>query len=65
MNAHIERFNRTILEEFIVYHRALLRDSVDDFNNELIKWLRWYNEERPHESLGFLPPMEYYYRVYY
>jgi putative transposase len=59
MNAHIERFNRTISEEFIMYHRALLRDDPVTFNDELVKWLRWYNEERPHEALGFLSPMEY------
>lgn len=64
MNAHIERFNRTISEEFIVYHRALLRDSVPDFNHTLNNWLRWYNEERPHESLGFLSPLEYH-RAHY
>ena len=60
----IERFNRTISEEFIVYHRALLRDSVSDFNHTLNDWLHWYNEERPHESLGFLSPLEYH-RVHY
>lgn len=64
MNAHIERFNRTVSEDFIIYHRALLRDSVEDFNTTLDEWLRWYNEERPHESLGFLSPMEYY-RAHY
>lgn len=64
MNAHIERFNRTISEEFVVYHRALLRDSLTTFNDQLVEWLHWYNEERPHESLGFLSPMEYY-RAHY
>jgi putative transposase len=59
MNAHIERFNRTISEECIVYHRALLRDDLHTFNQELSTWLHWYNEERPHEALGFLSPMEY------
>lgn len=60
MNAHIERFNRTISEEFIVYHRALLRDDIHTFNQALREWLYWYNDERPHEALGFLAPMEYY-----
>jgi len=64
MNAHIERFNRTISEEFVVYHRALLRDDMVTFNQTLGEWLHWYNEERPHESLGFLSPLEYH-RVYY
>jgi len=64
MNAHIERFNRTVSEEFLVYHRALLRDNLDGFNQALTEWLHWYNEERPHESLGFLSPLEYH-RAYY
>lgn len=64
MNAHIERFNRTVSEDLIIYHRALLRDSVKDFNYVLDEWLYWYNEERLHESLGFLSPMEYH-RAHY
>lgn len=60
MNAYIERFNRTLSEEFMVYHRALLRDDLDTWDDELTSWLSWYNEERPHEGLGLLAPMEYY-----
>jgi transposase InsO family protein len=59
MNAYVERFNRTVQEEFIVYHRALLRDSLDGTNGALADWLTWYNEERPHEGLGMLSPLEY------
>jgi putative transposase len=60
MNAFIERFNRTVQEEFLVYHRSLLRDDVRGFNEALGEWLNWYNTERPHEGLGLLSPMEYY-----
>jgi transposase InsO family protein len=60
MNAHIERFNRTVQEECIVYHRALLRDDIGGFNGALEEWLKWYNTERPHEALGLISPMEYY-----
>lgn len=60
MNAHIERFNRTVQEECIVYHRALLRDDIYGFNATLEEWLQWYNTERPHEALGLVSPMEYY-----
>ena len=56
MNAHVERFNRTISEEFIVYHKALLRDDVSIFNQQLIEWLLWYNSERPHHALGQKSP---------
>lgn len=64
MNAYVERFNRTVQEEFIIYNRALLRDSLDGANEALTKWLTWYNEERPHEGLGMLAPLEYH-RAHY
>jgi len=58
-NAHVERFNRTLDEEFLRYHRALLRDDVASFNDALIDWLLWYNGERPHHSLSLLSPFQY------
>jgi len=59
MNAYIERFNRTIQEEFVDYHRETLSYNLDDFNHKLIQWLLWYNTERPHWTLGQTPPMKY------
>jgi transposase InsO family protein len=59
MNAHIERFNRTLSEDFIRHHRGVLRDDLTRFNELLIDWLLWYNTERPHESLGMLSPLRY------
>lgn len=59
MNAHIERFNRTISEDFISCRRTLLRDDLNGFNQALTDWLLWYNVERPHESLGMLSPLRY------
>jgi len=64
MNAFIERFNRTLSEECLVFNRSLMRDNVDQFNDTLVDWLYWYNFERPHEGLGLLSPMEYYERNY-
>lgn len=58
MNAHVERFNRTLDEEFLKYHRALMRDDVSTFNDKLIDWLLWYNGERPHHALGLLSPFQ-------
>jgi transposase InsO family protein len=58
MNAHVERFNRTLSEEFMVYHRALMRDDVTEYNRHLIDWLLWYNGERPHHALGLLSPFQ-------
>ncbi|MEK7201730.1 MAG: integrase core domain-containing protein, partial [Patescibacteria group bacterium] len=56
MNAHVERFNRTLDEEFLQGNRALLRDDVKAFNNKLVDWLLWYNGERPHHALGQVSP---------
>jgi transposase InsO family protein len=62
MNGSVERFNRTISEDFIQHHLSLLRDDLHSFNESLIDWLLWYNSERPHESLGMLTPLQYYAR---
>lgn len=59
MNAHVERFNRTLSEEFLRYHRSLMRDDVRAFNNELVNWLIWYNAERPHHALGQVSPLRF------
>ena len=59
MNACVERFNRTLWEEFIMWHRALLRDDLAAFNDKLVDWLLWYNTERPHETLGNIAPLRY------
>ena len=58
-NGHLERFNRTIQEQFAYWHI----DSLDDtaaFNRSLMKYLIWYNTERPHRSIGKIPPLRYY-----
>ncbi|MFY9462725.1 MAG: integrase core domain-containing protein [Candidatus Sungiibacteriota bacterium] len=58
MNAHCERFNRTIQEEFVDYHAGALIDPVA-FNQQLIPWLVWYNTERPHWGLNLQSPMQF------
>mgnify|MGYP001561559647 FL=1 len=58
-NAFIERFNRTISEDFIMLNRPLLRDNVSAFNFKMVDWLLWYNTVRPHESLGMVSPLRY------
>jgi transposase InsO family protein len=59
MNAVVERFNRTIQEDFIDWRREALSKSIDKFNADLIEWLLWYNTERPHHTLRQIPPMQY------
>jgi transposase InsO family protein len=58
MNAHDERFNRTIQEEFVDYHEPELLNP-DLFNQKLIEYLLWYNGERPHWSLGLKSPIQF------
>ena len=58
MNSHVERFNRTLSEEFIDHHRMLLRDDIGTFNEKLVDYLLWYNAERPHESLSLRSPLQ-------
>lgn len=58
-NAFVERFNRTLDEEFLRLHTRLLRDDVDRLNEKLTGYLKWYNTTRPHHGLGLLSPMEY------
>jgi putative transposase len=59
MNAFVERFNRTIQEDFINSNLMSLRDDLERFNHDLIEWLLWYNTKRPHESLGMVSPLKY------
>lgn len=59
MNPFIERFNRTLSEDFIRYRLATLREDIDFFNSQLTDWLTWYNTVRPHESLGLVSPLSY------
>lgn len=63
MNAHIERFNRTVQEEFANYHKETLAYETDTFNRELMHWLLWYNTERPHEALKLLSPLQFFVSV--
>jgi putative transposase len=52
-NAYIERFNRTYREEVL---SCYLFEDLDDVRDITWEWLVSYNEERPHSSLGGLPP---------
>jgi len=63
MNGTVERFNRTLSEDFIQHNLPLLRDDIFRFNEAMIDWLLWYNTERPHESLGMLAPLQYHVRT--
>jgi transposase InsO family protein len=57
-NAVLERFNRTIQEEFIAMSEADIY-FTDEFNNHLTDWLIEYNSIRPHQTLDYLSPLDY------
>lgn len=55
-NSYVERFNRTIQEEFVDAHLELLEDT-QVFNTKLVDYLLYYNTVRPHQALNYLTPM--------
>jgi putative transposase len=55
-NAFIERFNRSYREEVLDAH---LFESLDQVRAITEAWLAIYNTERPHDSLGQVPPLTF------
>ena len=58
-NSILERFNRTVQEQFVNLHI----DSIDElgyFNRYLMEYLIWYNTEKPHRGIGNQSPLQYY-----
>ena len=58
MNAHCERFNRSIQEEYVDYHANELLNPTK-FNAGLMKYLLWFNTERPHWGLKLKTPIQF------
>lgn len=52
-NAFIERFNRTFRDEVL---SAYLFEDLDQVREVVWQWMIEYNEERPHDALGGVPP---------
>lgn len=52
-NAYIERFNRTLRNEVLDAH---IFHSLSQVRDIIHHWMTAYNEERPHDGLGNLPP---------
>ncbi len=55
-NSYVERFNRTYREEVLDFYVFRTLSEVREITDT---WIKEYNEERPHYSLGNLTPAEY------
>ena len=51
----VERWHKTMRTEFLT---GKVFDSIEHAQAELDAWVRHYNHERPHQSLGMVPPWE-------
>lgn len=58
INSFIERFNRTIQEEFILRNDEIYYDTKA-MTRKLTKFLFWYNYQRPHRSLNYMSPINF------
>ncbi len=52
-NAYIERFNRTFRHDVL---DAYVFESLRQVREITRYWITAYNEDRPHHSLGSIPP---------
>tara|TARA_B100000678_G_scaffold241782_1_gene212866 strand:+ start:2547 stop:2771 length:225 start_codon:yes stop_codon:yes gene_type:complete len=52
-NGLVERFFQSLKEESIWLHRF---ESLGQARTVINRWMRYYNEEWPHHSLGYVSP---------
>lgn len=52
-NGKVERYNGTLIAEWA---RKRPYDSEADRRAALVDFLNYYNNERPHSSIGYVPP---------
>ena len=55
-NGMIERFFRSLKEECIWQHNF---SSFAEARRVIQHWIRWYNNERPHQALGYKSPAQF------
>jgi len=55
-NGFIERFNRSYREAVLDMY---VFQTLNEVREQTETWLKEYNEERPHDSLGDMTPREY------
>ncbi len=58
IDTFIERYNRTIQEEFLDYHEDIISDK-ELLSQKLAEWNIYYNTKRRHHSLGLKSPLQY------
>lgn len=63
-NPALERFNRTLQEEWLNMSEVGL-DDIHEGNHDLTNWLVEYNSVRPHTSLDYQTPLEYAHTNYF
>ena len=54
-NSYVERFNRTYRDEIL---NMYVFKTLNEFRELTDNWIREHNEERPHDSLEDLTPIE-------
>ena len=55
-NGIVERFFRSLKEECVWLHNF---PSFVEAKHQVSSWIRWYNQGRPHQALGYRSPAEY------
>ena len=55
-NSYVERFNRTYREEVLDFY---IFNSLSEVRESTEEFIREYNEDRPHESLGNMTPIDF------
>lgn len=58
LNGGVERAHRTHREEF--YECCWVEPTVAGYRPALSEWIRYYNEVRPHQALGYQTPAEWF-----
>lgn len=58
-NGYVERFNWTVQDEFINYEIDSASYDLKLFDEKLKDWMIYYNQIRPHQSLGYMTPQQY------
>jgi len=59
INGCVERYNRTVQEEFIDPNLSLLVGDTAEFNRQMADYLIWYNCHRPHKTLSLKSPLQH------